>query len=144
MLKTTMPDAERAVRDARAASNVAMAARDLEGIASFWAHNVLVQGSAGGQLAGIEANRFALGRHFERRPDTLYVRTPMLVEIFAPWSVASEQGTWVGRWTEPDGAIEIGGRYQARWHCTAERWLIQGELFVPTYCHGGAYCRISP
>jgi ketosteroid isomerase-like protein len=144
MAEIFTPDVEQQIRTARAASNAAIARHDLDAIASFWVHDVLVHGSAGSRLAGIEANRHALGQHFERRPDSVYVRTPSVVEAFGAWSLVSEQGTWVGRWTEPDGPIEIGGRYQARWRNLSGRWLILGEFYVPTYCHGGAYCQAHP
>jgi hypothetical protein len=45
---------------------------------------------------------------------------------------------------EPDGALEIGGTYQAQWRKVDGQWLIQAELFVPTRCKGGAYCRRRP
>ena len=60
------------------------------------------------------------------------------------WAAASERGEWVGRWTEPDGKLEIGGTYQAQWRKVDGRWLIQGELFVPTHCKGSKYCNQRP
>jgi hypothetical protein len=85
-----------------------------------------------------------MARQFQIRPDTIYVRTPVAVEVFAPWSVASERGEWIGRWTEPDGKLEIGGTYQAQWRKIDGRWLIQAELYVPTQCRGARYCQARP
>lgn len=50
----------------------------------------------------------------------------------------------VGRWTEPDGTVEITGTYLAQWRKVDGRWLIQSELYVPTQCKGGKYCAQRP
>lgn len=81
---------------------------------------------------------------FARRPDTNYVRRPTTIDVYAPWNVAAERGEWTGRWTDPDGPLEIGGTYLAQWRRIDNEWLIQSELFVPTHCTGGAYCRARP
>ena len=100
--------------------------------------------STSAQTAGSQGNRQRMARQFETRSDTVYVRTPGAVEVFAPWNVASERGEWIGRWTEPDGKLEIGGTYQAQWRKIDGRWLIQAELYVPTHCQGSKYCRQRP
>ncbi len=56
----------------------------------------------------------------------------------AAWNVAAERGEWTGRWTEPDGVVEIAGTYQAQWRKVGGTWRIQAELFVPTRCHGSS------
>jgi hypothetical protein len=58
--------------------------------------------------------------------------------------VASERGEWIGRWTEPDGSLTIGGTYLAQWRKIGGRWLIQGELYVPSHCRGSKYCSRRP
>ena len=83
-------------------------------------------------------------RQFETRPDTIYVRTPGTIDVYSPWNVASERGEWVGRWTEPDGKLEIGGTYLAQWRRSQRAWLIQAELYVPTHCRGSKYCSQRP
>jgi hypothetical protein len=85
-----------------------------------------------------------MAEQFKNHPDTIYVRTPRTVEVYAPWGVASERGDWTGGWTEPDGKLEIGGTYQAQWRKIDGEWLIQAELFVPTHCHGSKYCNQRP
>lgn len=132
------------IRAARARSNAAIAAHDLPGVAREWMPDVSVLSSTGAQATGHAANAANLARQFERRPDTLYIRTPNAIEIFTAWAVATERGEWVATWTEPDGPLRIGGSYQAQWRLSDGRWLIQGELFVPTYCEGGAYCARHP
>ena len=135
---------EQAIRDLRARSNAAIAAHDLAGIARPWLNDVHVVSSTSAQTAGSQANQQRMARQFETRPDTIYVRTPATIDIYAPWNVASERGTWVGRWTEPDGKLEIGGTYLAQWRRVEGRWMIQAELYVPTHCRGANYCKQRP
>lgn len=137
------PD-EKLIREARARSNAAITAKDVAAVAREWMDTVHVLTSTSAQGAGREANQKRLESQFAARPDTVYVRTPLTVDIYAPWSVASERGEWTGRWTEPDGVLTIGGTYLAQWRKIDGRWLIQGELFVPTHCRGSKYCDQRP
>jgi len=135
---------DRMIRDARARSNAAIAAHDPPAIAQAWMEDVHVTSSTSAQTSGRSANQERMALQFARRPDTIYVRTPMAIEAFAPWAVASERGEWTGRWTEPDGVMEIGGTYLVQWRRIDGRWLIQSELYVPTHCKGSAYCNRRP
>ena len=135
---------DRMIRDARARSNAAIAAHDPAGIAQAWMEDVHVTSSTSAQTSGRSANQERMAQQFARRPDTIYVRTPSVIEVFAPWAVASERGGWTGRWTEPDGVMEIGGTYLVQWRRIDGRWLIQSELYVPTHCKGSAYCNRRP
>ena len=135
---------EQLIRAARARSNAAIAAHDVPAIAREWMPTVHVLSSTSAQTAGAAANQQRLTDQFARRPDTVYVRTPGTIEIFPSWQVAAERGEWTGRWTEPDGAVAIGGTYLAQWRKIDGRWLIQGELYVPTHCRGSKYCTQRP
>lgn len=135
---------EQMIRDTRARSNAAIAAHDLAGIARAWVSDVHVVSSTSTQTAGSQANQQRMARQFETKPDTVYVRTPGTVDVYSPWNVASERGEWIGRWTEPDGKLEIGGTYLAQWRRIDGRWLIQAELYVPTHCRGSKYCTQRP
>ena len=135
---------EQLIRDARARSNQAIAAHDVAAMARAWMEDVHVVASTSAQTAGRSANQARMAQQFTRRPDTIYVRRPTTIEVYAPWDVAAERGEWTGRWTEPDGMLEIGGTYQAQWRKVDGQWLIQAELFVPTRCTGAAYCRQRP
>src|SRR5688572_29445388 len=135
---------EQMIRAARDRSNAAIAKHDLDGVSAVWMEDVHVVSSTGAQTAGRSANRERMAAQFTHRPDTIYIRKPITIELYAPWNVASERGEWTGRWTEPDGALEIGGTYQAQWRKIDGRWLIQGELFVPTRCTGSKYCNQRP
>jgi ketosteroid isomerase-like protein len=131
---------EQVIRAARAFSNQAIVNKDIDGIASVWKDDILVLGSTSVQLAGAQANRRFYSAQFARRPDTLWVRTPSAVSVMPAWRVGLEEGHWSGQWTEPDGPIEMSGRYMAQWVRVEHGWLIQGELYVPTSCVGGDYC----
>lgn len=81
---------------------------------------------------------------FTAHADVSYVRTPSSVRLFAPWAMAAESGTWVGRWAEPDGRVEIRGTYTAKWRRVDGVWLLEAEVFTPESCTGSAYCSSPP
>lgn len=136
-------DADR-IRAHRLASNAAVARHDTDAIAAFWSDAVQVTGSMGRQLAGPAANRRFYEERFAARPDTLYVRTPLDIEVMSAWGVALEAGEWEATWTDPDGPVRVAGRYMAQWLRAGGNWRIHGELYVPTTCAGGAYCARHP
>jgi ketosteroid isomerase-like protein len=138
------PSDEKLIRDSRAQSNAAIEKHDVAGIGRFWMDDVHITTSTSAHANGWAANGSRMSEQFKRRPDTNYVRTPTSIEVFAPWAVASERGEWVGRWTDPDGPLEIRGTYLALWRKIKGRWLIQSELYVPTQCRGGKYCSQRP
>jgi ketosteroid isomerase-like protein len=135
---------ETTIRAARARSNAAIARHDVAAIAAHWMPDFHVVTSTGAQVSGREAYAKRMTETFARRADTVWVRTPATVDVFAPWAVASERGEWTGRWTEPDGVVEIGGTYLAQWRKVDGVWLTQAELFVPTHCRGSSYCARRP
>ena len=132
------------IRAARERSNAAIAAHDLAAIASVWMNDVHVVSSTSAQTAGRLQNQERMATQFRNRPDTIYVRRSTVVEVYGAWSVAAERGEWTGRWTEPYGALEIGGTYLAQWRKVDGQWLIQAELFAPTRCSGSSYCQKRP
>jgi ketosteroid isomerase-like protein len=138
------PSDERQIRNSRAQSNAAIEAHDVSAIARFWMDDVHITTSTSVQANGWAVNGSRMSEQFKRRPDTNYVRTPSKIDVFAAWAVASERGEWVGRWTEADGPLEIRGTYLAQWRKVNGRWLIQSELYVPTQCKGGKYCKQRP
>ena len=129
---------------ARARSNAAIAAHDTAAIAREWMPDIHVVASSSSQTAGADANAKAMQAAFTRRPDTKWVRTPRTIRVFDAWQVASEEGDWVGTWTDPDGPVRIGGTYLAQWRHIDGHWRIQAEVFVPLTCTGGAYCARHP
>jgi uncharacterized protein (TIGR02246 family) len=137
-------DDERAIRAARARSNRAIAAHDLDAISRVWMDTVHIVTSTSAQGSGRDENRQRMARQFTTRPDTTYVRRTAEIDVYEPWAVASEHGEWTGTWTEPDGKVTIGGTYLAQWRKVGSEWLIQAELFVPLRCDGSKYCRERP
>ena len=135
---------EQLIREARARSNAAIAKHDPAAIARAWMEDVHVVSSTSAQAAGRQANQDRMAAQFRNRPDTIYVRRPIKIAVYGPWSVASERGEWAGGWTEPDGKFEIGGAYLAQWRKVDGLWLIQAELYVPTHCTGSKYCAQRP
>lgn len=135
---------EQLIREARARSNKAIAAHDLAGIAAAWMDDVHIVTSTSAHGTGRQVNQQRMAQQFERRPDTVYVREPIAIDVYSPWNVAAERGEWTGRWTEPDGRVEIRGTYLAQWRRVDRGWLIQAEVFVPTQCRGGKYCSQRP
>jgi ketosteroid isomerase-like protein len=138
------PDAERAIRQRRAASNAAIARHDTTGIGAIMSDSVVVLTSGSVYRIGRAANMQSFAAQFRTRPDLIYVRTPDQVRVFEPWNMASESGRWSGSWTDTDGKIRIGGVYFAKWRLKKGAWLIEGETYVPDRCEGGAYCRTPP
>jgi len=136
---------EQMIREARARSNAAIAAHDPVAIAREWMADVHVVSSTSAQVAGRQANQDRMAAQFKNRPDTIYIRQPVTIDVYSPWTVASERGEWTGRWTEPDGPLDIGGTYLVQWRKVEGRWLIQAELYVPTRCRGSRrYCSQRP
>jgi ketosteroid isomerase-like protein len=126
-----------AVRAARAEQNAAIAARDLDRVASYWTDSVTVTAGLGAGLRG----RAAYRRAFELDSAMLYERTPQQIVVSANWPLAWEQGTWTGRQAGGgDGSSLLSGSYAAQWVKVDGRWLIRSELFVATSCQAVA-CR---
>ncbi len=129
----TATDHERVIRAARDTSNAALAAHDVERVAAFWAPDVQVTTSTGTGCTGAIANRERLAATLRRLPDVRWQRTAHKVEVFAAADIAAEHGAWEGRWSDVDGLVRTGGSYFAQWRRLDGRWLIQAEVFVPTW-----------
>jgi ketosteroid isomerase-like protein len=127
------PADQKAIRDARAAQNAAIASSDLDRVAAFWTEDVTVRRALGQSLSGREAARKAL----EPQPAAthlIYQRMTKDVEISPKWPLAFETGTWEGHLETLAGAVVIGGRYSAQWVKRGDRWLIRSEVFVALTC----------
>jgi Domain of unknown function (DUF4440) len=136
--------AARAILARREASNRAIARHDSAGFVAILAESVVVVTSASARYAGRTTYVNSMLAQFRARPDVVYRRTPGAVRVFAPWRMASEAGTWVGSWTEPDGKVAIGGRYFAKWRQVGDAWFVESETYVPEHCTGSAFCARVP
>ena len=142
--RVTTPDAEEAlIRSARQLSNEAIAKKDTAVLASVWASDYHVVTSRNFEASGRIANRDWFASQYTSKPDVIYVRTPEAIQVFSKWNMASENGTWVGRWTDNGESCELSGSYFAKWHKINGRWLIRAEIFVPLRC-SGKFCGQSP
>ncbi len=128
--------AEAEILTARAASNKAIAAHDLNAVTGFWTDDIVMTAGSGTGAIGTDTWREALGQQFERYPDIVYIRTPEHVELSVVGPLAAERGRWVGRWTTDDGPVESGGTYSAMWRKESGRWRIRSQLFVTLTCTG--------
>ena len=84
---------EQLIREARARSNAAIAAHDPAAMARLWKDDVHVVRSTGARVAGREANRERMAQQFAARPDTIYVRQPLAVDVYCS-----------GRWRQSVGS----------------------------------------
>lgn len=129
----------RAVRDARAAQNRAIAALDTAAVASFWTDDVEIRRGLGVLVTGRDAYKRLFNPDsgaVARGEELIYQREPTSVEVSAHWPLAYETGVWVGHLGRADGPALIGGRYAAQWVKRGERWLIRGEVYVALSCSG--------
>ena len=130
------PADQQAIRAARTAQNKAIAADDLDRVASFWTDDVTVRRALGQPLNGREAARMALEPPPAPASRLVYQRLTKEVEVSPKWPLAFETGTWEGHVGTVTGPIVIGGRYSAQWVKRADRWLIRSEVFVALTCRG--------
>ena len=122
---------ERAVREARAASNAAIVERDADRVVACMMHDVTVAVAHGPTLLGREASRAAFAAQFAERTFKGYVREPNEIVVHNPPTRATERGCWLGRWQHGVGEQVMRGTYVAEWSYTALGWFIQSEQFTP-------------
>jgi ketosteroid isomerase-like protein len=128
------PADQAAIRAARTAQNTAIAAGDLDRVASFWTEDVTVRRALGQALEGRAAARRALEPPAAPAVRIVYQRLTKDVEVSAQWPLAFETGTWEGRTGSISGPVVIGGRYSAQWVKRGAQWLIRSEVFVALTC----------
>jgi len=114
------------IRNARTASNEAIARKDVEGIAKFWLDDFVIVRGSGAVLAGKEENKANWVKIFTETPKSVFERIPSEIVISKnnP-DLAWESGTWKGYNT-----YSSGGRYSAQWKKAAGEWKLQAELYV--------------
>ncbi len=125
-----------AVRAARVAQNAAIAAGDLDRVASFWTEDVTVRRALGQRVIGRQAARQGLEPPAPPALHLIYQRLTTDVEVSPNWPLAFETGTWEGHLGTIAGLVVIGGRYSSQWVKRDGRWLIRSEVFVALTCSG--------
>lgn len=131
-------DSDQAIRAARAAFNDAIARRDPDAIAAFFLPSYHVVTARSMQRNGKEDSVRSWADMFDRDSTATYGRTPDEIHVNEEWGMAEEHGRWTGTLMANDGPMELAGVYAAKWHHTAEGWLLQAEIFTPlTIVRGG-------
>lgn len=111
------------IREARAASNAAIANHDAEGVAKYWMNNVVVISGEGGQYIGKSLLLKTFRKMFASSPP-VFERLPSEIVIGESGVLAWETGKW--RYFDQN----LYGNYSAMWRKINGKWLTQSELFV--------------
>jgi ketosteroid isomerase-like protein len=128
---------EEAIRRVRAESNAALARRDVTRLARCWAPDYAIVTSTNVHAVGRAASIERMHAAYLAKPDMAIARDPVSIEIHQPWGMAAETGRWESSWTEPTGRMTLGGTYFAKWQKYLDAgWLIQAEVYVPTFSTG--------
>jgi ketosteroid isomerase-like protein len=128
----------------RAQSNLAIAQKDTNKIASFMAPDFTIVSSRSFEGKTREVGRHLFALEYATKKDVIYERIPDKVQVYPNWKMAAEYGHWTGSWIEPDGKIQLEGTYYAKWHKLNGEWKIRVEVFVPLACKGSAACDKRP
>jgi ketosteroid isomerase-like protein len=121
---------------ARTAQNSAIAAGDLDRVASFWSEDVTVRRGLGASVSGRNAALEALRPPASPASHVVYQRIAKEIEVSPKWPLAFETGTWQGHAGSVTGPTTIAGRYSAQWVKRNGHWLIRSEVFVALTCSG--------
>ena len=125
------------IRSVRASFNRSIANHDAESIADYLdSEYQITTGSGVHYRETPEEDAKSWAEIFAKNVDIIYERTTEDLEISSFLDLAAESGSWVGRWTSPEGKIEMGGRYFAQWRKVDGNWKIRAEIFVTLYCNG--------
>jgi len=117
---------DEAIRQARRATNEAIARRDAAALAAYFLADYVITRGSGVVERGKDENQKAWERIFKDTPQTYFERIPTEIVISKnnP-DLAWESGTWKGYHT-----YSSGGRYSAQWKKKDGAWKLQAELFV--------------
>ena len=123
MTAETRAEDEAIIRDARTASNAAIANHDAEGVARFWMKDILVISGEGGQYFGKNTLLKTFKKMFASSP-SIFERLPSEIIIADSGILAWETGSWNYK------NERLRGNYSAMWRKINGKWLTQSELFV--------------
>ncbi len=133
----------RTIKQLRLDYNAAIAARDMSRVRSLFDPDYhVIRGASGVAVAGPDATE-ALMKEDAAKDAGFggYERFTEKVEVGQGGRRAAETGHWVGRWTEPDGKMELTGVYLAMWVKTEDgRWTVKSEAYVALKCAGSKAC----
>jgi len=132
---------EQQIRNNRLASNAGIKAHDTTAIAKHWTSDITVVTSRNAQNIGKKKNADAFATEFNTRDSIVYIRTPSKVEVFLEAGMASENGTWIGKWKNGNENVIVTGSYYAKWIRSGANWFIRAEIYTPLTCKGDSYCK---
>jgi ketosteroid isomerase-like protein len=141
--QTSVSKYEDEVRKRSAIWNTAFAQRDNSTLTSLFSEDAQMA-TAGGKFKNRAECTQLFEALFKRRPDVTWLNKPAKIEINPVWKVAYETGDWKEAWTEPDGRVEIKGKYFAMWLLNLNEgvWYLNAAIFTPRRCIGESkYCR---
>jgi len=120
-----------AIKLARCNYNAAILQRDVAKICTFFDDDYQVQTARGIFSNGLEEQERRWTETFNADPAALYRRYSKKLNLGESKNRAQEQGRWVGRYTENQYLVLVGGSYEAWWgKSVAGMWLIQSEVFT--------------
>ncbi len=89
-----------------------------------------------GRAEVVQANRELR----EERPGVSMESRPESIQLGpVGWSVASERGQWIERWTQDGEPVELRGTYHAVWRFREGLWAREALVLTPVSCQG-PYC----
>jgi ketosteroid isomerase-like protein len=141
--QTNVSKYEDEVRKRSAIWNTAFAQRDISTLTSLFSEDAQMATAAGKFKNRAECVQL-FDALFQRRSDVTWHNEPANIEINPIWKVAYETGDWKEAWTEPDGRVEIKGKYFAMWLLNLKEgvWYVHAAIFTPQRCIGESkYCR---
>jgi hypothetical protein len=121
----------KAIKLARCNYNAAILQRDVAKICTFFDADYQVQTARGVYSKGLEEQEQRWTATFHSDPVALYRRHSKKISLGESQNSAKEQGRWVGRYSENNYLVLVGGSYEAQWEKSlAGIWLIQSEVFI--------------
>ncbi|WP_019959610.1 nuclear transport factor 2 family protein [Woodsholea maritima] len=115
----------------RLAFNAALARHDLTAMAEVLDPKaLLITGDDNQLIDGREAQIEAWRSIFLANPDTVFERVPERITTAQGLPLASEIGTWQGRWSERGAPKSARGAYHAKWKRRGKIWVIDAESFI--------------
>jgi len=128
---------EQAIREVRAAFNIAIRERNADAIPGFLAPEYHIVSSRNHQVHGNETERQTWSDWFAADPLALCQRDTREIRVNTGWGQAQELGDWFCRFSVEDEATEASGVYAAKWQRAVDgRWLILAEVFTALDCTG--------
>jgi ketosteroid isomerase-like protein len=123
--QTNAANNEASIRSARAASNAAIAAHNVEGLVKCLVPDAVLVTGNGLQFVGKETVAERWKELFKQNPQVMYVRTPLQIIVSKNDTLAWEMGKWTAT-----HSYSAGGNYTAMWCKRDGIWMTKAELFV--------------